>query len=165
LGLIRKGDEGAGVIPEDYGSGVPELRAASPDDAQRVAALLDQLGYPATVAEVTARLARLESDPAAWVLVAHDGERLLGLAAAHLRANLERDAPTCRLTALVVDAPARGRGVGRTLLEAVTAEAERQGCERVEVTLRPEREAAEALYRSAGFEERPLRLIRPRRRG
>ena len=103
--VVRAGDHGPGVIPEDYRSGVPALRAT------------------------------------------------------HLRANLERDAPTCRLTALVVHTSARRRGVGRTLLEAVISEAERQGCERVEVTLRPEREAAEALYRSAGFEERPLRLI------
>jgi ribosomal protein S18 acetylase RimI-like enzyme len=51
------------------------------------------------------------------------------------------------------------------MLEAVIDEAEREGCERVEVCLRPEREAAEALYRSAGVEERPLRLIRPLRPG
>ena len=159
LRVVRAGDHGPGVIPEDYRSGVPALRAAHPDDAEQVAPLLGQLGYPAAVADVAARLARLDADPATSVLVAHEGGRLVGLAATHLRANLERDAPTCRLTALVVHTSARRRGVGRTLLEAVISEAERQGCERVEVTLRPEREAAEALYRSAGFEERPLRLI------
>jgi GNAT superfamily N-acetyltransferase len=165
LSVIRAGDGRAEVIPEDYGSGVPDLRAARPDDAEQIASLLDQLGYPATVEEAEARLARLEADPAASVLLAHEDGRVLGLAATHLRSNLQRDAPTCRLTARVVDESALGRGIGRALLDAVVAEAERRGCERVEVTLRPEREAAESLYRSAGFAERPLRLIRPLRRG
>jgi ribosomal-protein-alanine N-acetyltransferase len=112
-----------------------------------------------------------EADAAAGVITEDYGAVEIRAATADdagaiaLRANLERDAPTCRLTALVVDAPARRRGLGRAMLKAVIDEAERQGCERVEVTLRPEREAAEALYRSAGFEERPLRLIRPRRPG
>lgn len=142
---------------------MPALRSAVPEDAEKVAQLLGQLGYPTAAEEARARLERLAAEPTAPVLVAHEGERILGLAATHLRHNLERDAPTCRLTALVVDGPARRAGVGRALLEAVIADAERQGCERVEVTLRPEREAAEALYRSLGFEERRLRLVRPLR--
>jgi ribosomal protein S18 acetylase RimI-like enzyme len=155
----------AAVIPEDYGSGVPALRAALPEDVDQIVPLLDQLGYPTSAADVRTRLARLDADPGGSVLVAVEGGDLVGLATTHLRSNLQREGPTCRLTALVVDASARGQGVGRELLEAVVADAERQGCERVEVTLRPERQAAEALYRSAGFEERPLRLIRPLRRG
>ena len=130
------------------------LRTAHPEDADQIAPLLGQLGYPATAQEVRARLQRADA------LVAEQDGRIIGLAAIHLRHNLERDAPTCRLTALVVDELARRRGVGRTLLEAVIAEAEREGCHRVEITLRPEREAAKALYRSFGFEERPLRLVR-----
>jgi GNAT superfamily N-acetyltransferase len=135
------------------------LRTAHPEDAEQIAPLLGQLGYPATAEQVLARLQRVDA------LVAEQDGRVLGVAATHLRHNLERDAPTCRLTALVVDEPARGRGIGRALLEAVVAAADEQGCERVEVTLRPHRTEAESLYRSLGFEERPLRLVRPLRRG
>jgi GNAT superfamily N-acetyltransferase len=134
------------------------LRTARPEDAEQIAPLLGQLGYPATAEQVRARLQRADA------LVAEDDGRILGLAATHLRHNLERDAPTCRLTALVVDEPARGHGIARALLDDVIADAERQGCERVEVTLRPHRKEAEALYRSLGFEDRPLRLVRRLRR-
>jgi GNAT superfamily N-acetyltransferase len=134
------------------------LRNARPEDAEEIALLLGQLGYPATAEQARARLLRVDA------LVAEEDERILGLAATHLRHNLQRDAPTCRLTALVVDEPARGQGIARALLDAVIADAERQGCERVEVTLRPERKEAEALYRSLGFEDRPLRLVRQLRR-
>ena len=134
------------------------LRTARPEDAEQIAPLLGQLGYPATAEQVRTRLQRVDA------LVAEQDGRILGLAATHLRHNLERDAPTCRLTALVVDEPARRRGIAKALLEAVIADAERRGCQRVEVTLRPERDAAKALYRSLGFEERPLRLVRLLRR-
>jgi GNAT superfamily N-acetyltransferase len=134
------------------------LRTACPEDAEQIAPLLGQLGYPATAERVRARLERVDA------LVAEDDGRILGLAATHLRHNLERDAPTCRLTALVVDEAARGQGIARALLDDVIADAERQGCERVEVALRPHRKEAEALYRSLGFEDRPLRLVRQLRR-
>lgn len=131
------------------------IRTALPEDAEQIARLLGQLGYPSSAEQVRGRLERVTT------IVAEQDGHVVGVAATHLRHNLERDEPTCRLTALVVDEPARGRGVGRALLEAVVADAEGSGCERVEVTLRPHRSAAEALYRSLGFEERPLRLIRP----
>jgi GNAT superfamily N-acetyltransferase len=143
------------VVREDE---AVRLRTARPDDAEQMAPLLEQLGYPATAEQVRTRLQRVDA-----LVAEHDG-RILGLAATHLRHNLQRDAPTCRLTALVVDEPARRQGIARALLDAVIAEAERHACERVEVTLRPHRNEAEALYRSLGFEERPLRLIRQLRR-
>src|SRR4051794_3536557 len=113
------------------------LRAARPDDAEQIAPLLGQLGFPAGAEDVRRRLERLGEDLAAEVLVAHDGDRILGVASTATRHNLQRDAPTSRLTALVVDEPARRRGVGRALLEEVVTRAEREGCSRVEVTLRP----------------------------
>jgi len=134
------------------------LRTARPEDAEQIAPLLGQLGYPATAEQVRGRLPRVDA------LVAEQDARVVGLAATHLRHNLERDAPTCRLTALVVDEDARRQGIGRALLDAVVADAQRQGCERMEVALRPHRKEAEALYRSLGFEERPLRLVRQLRR-
>jgi ribosomal protein S18 acetylase RimI-like enzyme len=142
-----------------------EVREASRDDIEALASLLGQLGYPATQAEVDARLVRLGEDPTSSVLVATDRGRVVGLAATYVRLHLTRDRATCRLTALVVDEGSRRRGVGRALLARVVEDATRGGCERVEVTLRPERDAAKALYLSAGFEERPLRLMRPLGRG
>jgi ribosomal protein S18 acetylase RimI-like enzyme len=142
-----------------------QIRQAGQEDTAELAALLGQLGYPATAAAVEARLARLREDESTSVLVALEDERIVGVASSYTRLHLVRDGSTCRLTALVVDEGARRGGIGRALLSRVAEDAERRGCDRVEVTLQPEREAAKALYLSAGFEERPLRLIRQLRPG
>jgi ribosomal protein S18 acetylase RimI-like enzyme len=53
---------------------------------------------------------------------------------------------------VVVDASARGHGVGEALNEAALAEARRRGAKHVSLTSRPSREAANRLYRRIGFE-------------
>ena len=54
---------------------------------------------------------------------------------------------------VVVDASARGAGVGEALVRAALERAAREGVERVMLTSRPARRAARALYRKVGFEE------------
>ena len=88
------------------------IRAADAADAGSIAALLTHLGYPTDAAKARVRLARLSSNPLACVLVADEGGRVVGLAAAHVLPLIERDHGTYRLTALVVDGSARRRGLG-----------------------------------------------------
>ena len=52
---------------------------------------------------------------------------------------------------LVVDSSARGRGIGRLLLECALDAARSKGVLKVELTSRPSRVAANALYQRAGF--------------
>ena len=52
---------------------------------------------------------------------------------------------------------ARGRGLGRALLEALIEEARRRGCAQVLLEVRADNEPAQALYRSRGFERLALR--------
>lgn len=53
---------------------------------------------------------------------------------------------------VVVDAEARGRGVGELLNRAALDEARARGAKNVSLTSRPSREAANSLYRRLGFE-------------
>lgn len=55
---------------------------------------------------------------------------------------------------VVVDAQARGRGMARALLRELMARAHRAGARSVNLTSRPERESANRLYQSLGFEQR-----------
>lgn len=52
---------------------------------------------------------------------------------------------------VVVDASARGHGVGESLNLAAIAEAARRGAKNVNLTSRPSREAANRLYQRLGF--------------
>jgi len=61
---------------------------------------------------------------------------------------------------VVVDEQARGRGIGGALTREAVAIAAVRGAKTVDLTSRPEREAANRLYRSIGFEQRNTNVYR-----
>jgi N-acetylglutamate synthase-like GNAT family acetyltransferase len=136
------------------------VREAEPGDLEAITDLVRQLGYPSGKGAVAGRLERLADDPRSWVLVALEGERMVGLASVHVMPVLERDDPTARITAMVVDEPARGSGVGRLLLEQLEKQARSEGCARIYLTTRYEREGAAAFYRRMGFQDTSLRFVK-----
>ena len=124
-----------------------EIRPASTEDAEAIAPLLTELGYPVEPEAVRARLDR----------IATSGDRT-GVLLAELEG--VPAALTCRITALVTDREHRRRGAAAGLLAAVAELARQGGCERLEVTTRPDRDDALGFYLGAGFTERPRRLVR-----
>jgi GNAT superfamily N-acetyltransferase len=127
------------------------IRPAAPDDAPAIGRLLSELGYPATDAEVAARVAGLAPEPRSRVLVA-DEDGVVGLAVLALAPVLHERGDWCRVTVLVVAPEVRGRGVGRALLAGAEAVARAAGCSRIEATSAMHREGAHAVYRRAGYE-------------
>ena len=61
---------------------------------------------------------------------------------------------------VVVDETAGGQGIGTLLTEAMLDKARSLGCKTVDLTSRPSREAANALYRKVGFEMRETNVYR-----
>jgi len=61
---------------------------------------------------------------------------------------------------VVVDADARGHGVGELLNQAALDDARSRGAKDVSLTSRPSREAANRLYRRIGFEPRETNVYR-----
>ncbi|WP_127842898.1 GNAT family N-acetyltransferase [Actinomyces wuliandei] len=61
---------------------------------------------------------------------------------------------------VVVDADARGQGAGQALVEAAVDHAAGLGARTVDLTSRPTREAANRLYRRAGFSLRETNVYR-----
>jgi len=61
---------------------------------------------------------------------------------------------------VIVDEASNNQGIGRLLLDAMVARAGELGCKTVDLTSRPSREAANHLYRKAGFEERDTNVYR-----
>ncbi len=61
---------------------------------------------------------------------------------------------------VVVDEAGRGQGVGEALTNAMVERARELGCRTVDLTSRPSREAANRLYKRAGFEQRETNVYR-----
>lgn len=135
------------------------VRDARAADAEDIARLLDQLGYPSGASAVAARLERL-AIVGDRVVVAELEERAVGLAHLHVTPALERDRPAAKIAALVIDESHRRRGVGRALVEAVEEEARTRGCELLFVTTAARRDEAHVFYERLGFEQTGRRYAR-----
>jgi GNAT superfamily N-acetyltransferase len=133
------------------------VRDARPSDAESLARLLTELGYPVSPQRLGRRLQTLSGERGTRVFVVESDGELCGVAAMHCMHQLELDDPACRLTTLVVAPEARGRGVGRALMARVDREARGRGCVRIEVTSAEHRAGAHEFYERLGFEERPKR--------
>ena len=83
------------------------------------------------------------------LLVARDGDEILGTLTLVLYRTMRLRA---RIEDVVVDAGARGRGVGEALMREALRLAKEGGAVVAELNSRPEREAANRLYRRLGFE-------------
>ena len=128
-----------------------QLRAARASDAEAIAALFTDEGYPAGPSDIVDRLARFGSEYSRVVVAEHEGA-LLGFIAIHALPRFEHDDRILRILALVVDAGARERGVGRTLMAEAERIAVELGAAFVEVTAGHHRPDARHLYESLGYD-------------
>lgn len=138
-----------------------QTREATERDAEAIAALLGQLGYPSSPEDVVRRMTRMASEPGGRALVAELDGRVVGLATLYIRHLITLDAPLARLASMVIAEPQRSQGIGELLVRAAEAAAREAGCDRMEVTSNEKRARAHAFYRRLGYEERPKRFVKP----
>jgi GNAT superfamily N-acetyltransferase len=127
------------------------VRDARASDAEDIARLLEQLGYPTAPHVVATRLERL-TVVGDRVFVADLEGRAVGLAHLQVTPALERERPAAKIGALVVDEAHRGSGLGRMLVQAVEDEARLRGCALMFLTTAERRDDAHAFYERVGFE-------------
>ena len=104
------------------------------------------------------RLATIAASEASHLLIANEGDRILGSLTLVMFA-----IPTgirAWIEDVVVDTEARGKGVGAALNEMALDLARQAGATTVDLTSRPSREAANRLYQRLGFEQRETNVYR-----
>lgn len=127
------------------------IRPATADDADAIATLFTDEGYPAGPSDIVVRLGRFAHDAARVLVAEHDGG-LLGFIAIHALPRFEHDDHIVRILALVVDAGARERGVGRALMAEAERVASDLGAAFLEITAGHHRPEARRLYESLGYD-------------
>lgn len=137
------------------------IRDARLSDAQSLAALVGQLGYPTSGEAIVGRLKRLLSSEADRIVVAEVGGEVVGLACLHTSHSVAYDEPAAKLSAIVVDELHRRRGVGEALVQEMEREAKRRRCCLILLTTATHRDDAHAFYERIGFEETGRRFAKP----
>ncbi len=121
------------------------LRSATPDDVSGLLALEAQ--FPGDRLSPR-QLRRHLQNPRAKLRVLVADQRLAGYALVFTR----RGSRTARLYSIAVDPALRGRGFGVSLLRDAEAQARAAGCDRLQLEVRVDNDAAQALYRREGYE-------------
>lgn len=121
---------------------MPAIRPARPDDLPALVAL-EAASFPDPWS--ARMLASALEDPWSLVLAAEDGGRVAGYAI------LRRAADEAELLSVAVDPEARGRGLGRRLVEDGLERVREEGARTCYLEVRPANEPARSLYRSLGF--------------
>jgi GNAT superfamily N-acetyltransferase len=137
------------------------IRAAAPSDAPILCELLTQLGYPASEAEIPARLSAISNFPRAAAFVATNGfGEVVGLVTTHIFPSIHDNDPVAWLTTLVVLEDARGAGIGSKLVKHVEQWAAQNGARRLSVTSGTHRKATHEFYEKRDYDRTGLRFTK-----
>jgi GNAT superfamily N-acetyltransferase len=138
----------------------PTIRTATAADADALAPLMTQLGYPTEPAAMRARLERIDARPGYRTVVAERDGRIVGTAGMLLGIGWNDDHPWARVMSLVVTESERGRGTGAALLRAAEEWARENGADSLHLTASRHREGAHRFYERMGYEATGLRFVR-----
>jgi GNAT superfamily N-acetyltransferase len=134
-------------------AGKLKIRKARRGDAESIARLCGELGYPASRAQITTRLRQLTPMSQHAVFVAESGDtgRLVGWVHVNVSHLLESDT-RAEVNGLIVAEGQRSAGAGAKLLKAAEEWARRHGCRAMNVRSNVIRERAHTFYERSGYE-------------
>jgi GNAT superfamily N-acetyltransferase len=128
----------------------PQLRIATVQDADEIARLCILLGYPVSSDVMRVRLGHLLGSAIHSVLVASNGDTLLGWITGEARVTLETGGRV-EITGLVVDPTARRAGIGRLLVAGIERWAVSRQCTEVVVKSNISRSKSHPFYENLGY--------------
>ena len=136
------------------------IREAKLTDAPALAALMCELGYETTPAEMRRRLKSISCDVSYRTFLAEVDGKVCGMIGTLAYHSFVHNDPCGRIVALVVRKDSRRLGVGRCLVAAVENDFVRRGIKRVGLDTRLTREDAHKFYESFGYERNGWRFVK-----
>ena len=129
------------------------IRKAEVKDANVIARLLEQMGYPAENGLVTRRLLLLADNDEHLDVVVETQDKVLGFMSLHFIPQIAFDADYAVISYLVVDGEVRSRGIGKVLEEYAVKMAAERHCRRIFLHSNARRSDAHRFYLRQGYEE------------
>lgn len=136
------------------------IRDAKLTDAPALAALMRELGYETTPAEMRRRLKPILCDVRYRTLLAEVDGKVCGMIGTLAHASYEHDDPSGRILALVTLTTARRRGIGRALIASAEKAFAQKAVTRVSLDTRFTRKDAHQFYESLGYERNGWRFVK-----
>jgi ribosomal protein S18 acetylase RimI-like enzyme len=127
------------------------IRDAKLSDAPALAALMCELGYETSSAEMSRRLKSILSDPRYGTFVAEIDNEIRGMIGTLTHASHEHNDLSGKIIALMVSRKHRHSGIGRMLIEAAEKDFANKNITRISLTTRFEREEAHQFYEALGY--------------
>ncbi|MEJ2479251.1 MAG: GNAT family N-acetyltransferase [Acidihalobacter sp.] len=134
------------------------VRSARRDDAEALAELSTQLGYPSDAESMRQRLDAALSSPEHMIYVCCIDSELAAWIHVMRTVHLESGFGV-EIAGLIVSQRRRGQGLGTQLVRDAMSWAKSQGFERLRVRSRAERVGAHAFYQGLGFEQEKLQHV------
>jgi ribosomal protein S18 acetylase RimI-like enzyme len=137
---------------------ISELTEASSSVLQSINELLPQLSSSAQVISMDRLSELVESDNTIIFLGTDDNDQILGMLSL-----IVMKIPTGNkawIEDVVVDQSARGKGMGKALMNHALEKAKELAVKSVDLTSRPSREKANMLYQSLGYQIRETNVYR-----
>lgn len=139
----------------------PDIRYLVIGDAEPVAQLITELGYPTTPEAMETRLESILTDSNYMTFVADVDGTVVGVAGAVLDRYYEKDGIYSRLAVLVVSSTAHGTGIGGQLVKAVERWSASKGAREVIVNSSLHRAEAHGFYERRGYSRTGYRFVKP----
>lgn len=136
------------------------IRPAQTKDSFVLISLLTELGYGDTESFMGKRLQQLIDHPNETLLVAEEGQTVLGFLSLHFIPQLALEGDFARISYFCIADGERSKGVGQYLIEHAERIARQRGCDRMEVHCHERRIKANQFYAREGYSESPRYLIK-----
>jgi ribosomal protein S18 acetylase RimI-like enzyme len=128
------------------------IRRAVAADAEPVAGLVTELGYPTSAGQMERRLDAILDDQGYRTWVADEDGRVVGFVGTRVGPLYEDDGAYGQVMVLAVAATHQRRGVGRMLMQAAESALVEAGARVLVVTSANHRAGAHAFYESCGYD-------------
>ena len=133
------------------------IREAQESDAEWIANLSTQLGYPSTPSDILVRLTKLNSNALNGIFIA-EYDTVIGWIHVSVIESLESD-PFAEIRGLVVDDSHRGSGVGTQLVTTAEEWSYKKGCVRIRVRTSMVRVESIKFYEKLGYLSKKIQNI------